>query len=90
AEPWFAVDKYDVFPQEFRYFLGLPEPLRREFLDHHADLLTVGYWLDVQRRLRGGELFHLPPYAEHKRLVEADSFDRSGVNICELDYRLGV
>lgn len=70
AEPWFAVGDYDVFPQEFGYFLGLAEPLRRAFLDRHADLLTVQYWLDVQQKLRQGEIFHLPPYGEEKRLVE--------------------
>ena len=70
AEPWFAVGKYDVFPEEFGYFLGLSPPLRSVFLAHHADLLTVAYWRDVKQRLRNGELFRVAPYGDEKRLGE--------------------
>ncbi len=69
AEPWFAVGKYDVFPEEFRYFLGLPSPLREVFMEHHADLLTVDYWLDIQQRIRDGEIFHFAPYSDENRLA---------------------
>ncbi|MCA9187168.1 MAG: bifunctional isocitrate dehydrogenase kinase/phosphatase [Pirellulaceae bacterium] len=68
AEPWFAVDKYDVFPEEFQYFLGFPPPLKEVFMEHHADLLTVDYWCNIQQRLRDGEMFHFAPYGEQKRL----------------------
>ena len=70
AEPWFAVGKYDVFPEEFVRFLGLPPPLKRVFLDRHGDLLTVEYWRELQQELRSGRLFHVAPYGEENRLRE--------------------
>lgn len=70
AEPYFAVGKYDVFPEEFGYFLGLPPPLRSVFMEHHADLLTVEYWLEVQQKLIDGGLFDIAPYGEERRVRE--------------------
>jgi isocitrate dehydrogenase kinase/phosphatase len=72
AEPWFAVGKQDVFPEEFGYFLGLVPSLRSVFIEHHADLLTVEFWLGVQQRLRSGEAIHVPPYGEEVRLQASD------------------
>jgi isocitrate dehydrogenase kinase/phosphatase len=80
AQPWFAVGKYDVFPEEFGYFLGLDAPLRSVFMDHHADLLTVEYWDDVQQQLRGGELFHVAPYGEQRRLRETNGMTPSNLS----------
>lgn len=71
SEPWYGVGQNDVFPQEFRYFLGLPEPLFDVFLEHHSDLLEVNFWKDVQCRLRAGELFHVAPYPPERRLDHA-------------------
>jgi len=68
AEPWFYVDENDVFPEEFRKFLGLPEPLREVFLQHHADLFEVDFWLRAQRAVRAGELPHIFPYAAGCRI----------------------
>ena len=66
AEPWFAVGGNDMFPEEFEYFLGFEPQLRNVFLEHHADLLTIEYWNDVQQQIRSGKLFHVPPYAADK------------------------
>ncbi|CAB1062568.1 Isocitrate dehydrogenase phosphatase (EC /kinase (EC [Olavius sp. associated proteobacterium Delta 1] len=68
SEPWFFVDKNDVFPQEFRNFLGLPEPLREVFLQHHADLLEVDFWLRAQQAIQAGNLPHIYPYARSCRI----------------------
>ena len=68
SEPWFYVDEYDVFPEEFRKFLGLTGPLREVFLQHHADLLDVGFWLHAQQAIRAGELPHIYPYAAGYRI----------------------
>jgi isocitrate dehydrogenase kinase/phosphatase len=67
-EPWFTVGEHDVFPEEFRRFLGLPEPLRAGFERHHADLFEVGFWRDVQARLRAGEIMDVYPYPRSRRL----------------------
>jgi isocitrate dehydrogenase kinase/phosphatase len=68
SEPWFYVDINDVFPQEFRNFLGLPDPLREVFLQHHADLFEVDFWLRAQQAIRAGNLPHIYPYAPSCRI----------------------
>ncbi len=68
SEPWFYVDQNDVFPQEFRNFLGLPEPLQGVFLQHHADLFEVDFWLRAQQAIQAGNLPHIFPYAPGCRI----------------------
>ena len=68
SEPWFYVDENDVFPQEFRNFLGLPEPLQEVFLQHHADLFEVDFWLRAQQAIQAGNLPHIFPYAHSCRI----------------------
>jgi len=68
AEPWFYVDQNDVFPEEFRRFLGLPLPLRKVFSKHHSDLFEVEFWRKTQQTVIAGELPHIFPYARHRRL----------------------
>jgi isocitrate dehydrogenase kinase/phosphatase len=68
SEPWYAVAENDVFPQEFRHFLGLPDHLLRIFLAHHADLLDVAFWQKAQAAIKAGELPHIFPYAQSRRL----------------------
>ena len=57
-----------MFPQEFTYFLGLAPHLKAVFLEHHAELLDVGYWRDLQQQLCAGKVFHVAPYSDRKRL----------------------
>jgi len=68
SEPWFFVDQNDVFPQEFRNFLGLSEPLRAVFLHHHADLFEVDFWLQAQQAIQAGNLPHIFPYEPSCRI----------------------
>jgi isocitrate dehydrogenase kinase/phosphatase len=68
GEPWFFVDEHDVFPEEFLQFLGLPPELERVFLAAHGDLLTAAYWREIQQRLRAGEIVHIFPYEQERRL----------------------
>jgi isocitrate dehydrogenase kinase/phosphatase len=68
AEPWFYIDENDVFPQEFRNFLGLSGPLREVFLQHHADLFEVDFWLRAQQAIKAGNLPHIYPYARSCRI----------------------
>ena len=68
AEPWFAVRENDVFPSEFQTWLGLDEPWRSLFMEHHADLYKVDFWRDRQARLRDGEVIDIRPYPQDKRL----------------------
>lgn len=66
-EPWFLVAKDDVFPAEFKTFLGLPEPLRTIFTEAHGDLFGVEFWTTMQQRYRAGEIIDIFPYKERKR-----------------------
>ncbi len=68
AEPWFTVGPHDIFPAEFRRFLGLPPGLREVFEDKHAALFEASFWTALQRRLAGGELIPVYPYEEEQRL----------------------
>ncbi len=55
AETWFDVAPGDVFPEQFRHFLGMPEPLKALFVDTHGDLLRPAFWRGAQERARDGE-----------------------------------
>ena len=68
ADPWFHVGDNDVFPEQFRPFLVPSGPLGQTFLEHHADLLTVDYWLAMQQRQRAGEVVEFFPYPQARRL----------------------
>ena len=67
AEPWYGVERNDVFPEEFsRFLLGDPR-LRELFLRDHADLLEPEFWQAMQRRIEGGELMDFFPYPDSLR-----------------------
>jgi isocitrate dehydrogenase kinase/phosphatase len=68
ADPWFSVDEGDVFPEEFLPFLVPAGPLRDAFLEAHADLLTVAFWREMQRRQSAGEIPDFFPYPRCRRL----------------------
>jgi isocitrate dehydrogenase kinase/phosphatase len=68
AEPWFYVGEQDVFPEEFKAFLVPPGGLRDAFIRAHGDLLDIGFWQGVQRRLAQGEVVDVFPYRREARL----------------------
>jgi isocitrate dehydrogenase kinase/phosphatase len=72
AEPWFHVADGDIFPEEFKAFLVPPGRVREAFLAAHADLLDVGFWQGVQRRLAAGEVFDVFPYRRSAELRRSD------------------
>lgn len=67
AEPWFFVGEHDVFPEEFRNFLGLSGELRTLFLERHGELTTAAWWRALQERLRTGEVLDVLPYTDSRR-----------------------
>ena len=69
SEPWFYVGENDVFPEEFKNFLGLRAPLRDVFCEHHSDLFDAGFWQQAQQLITAGELPHIYPYARNCRLI---------------------
>jgi isocitrate dehydrogenase kinase/phosphatase len=66
--PIYGVGPNDLFPEEFRSFLGLPRPLREVFESEHANLFSATYWRDTQQRITSGEIIEVLPYAEEERL----------------------
>jgi isocitrate dehydrogenase kinase/phosphatase len=70
-EPWFNVGENDIFPEEFRYFLGLKGELRDLFLQEHADLFEVDFWHQIQDRIKSQTIMDIFPYEQSKRLSSA-------------------
>lgn len=68
AEPWFAVGPYDVFPEEFPRFLGLPSRLRPAVMESCRDVFDPAWWRSVQSRIARGKITELVPYAPERRL----------------------
>ncbi len=68
SEPWFYVGENDIFPEEFKSFLDLEGELREIFLKLHGDLFDVKFWLDLQNRLKAGEVLDIFPYKPSQRL----------------------
>ncbi len=67
-EPWFYVGERDIFPEEFRAFLGLDGPLLETFLGAHAELLEAGFWRRMQELHERGEVLDVFPYKDSRRL----------------------
>jgi isocitrate dehydrogenase kinase/phosphatase len=69
-EPWYLVGPNDVFPEEMARFLGLSPELFKILMQHHADLFGVAFWLKAQDAIRAGEIIHILPYPQNKRLIQ--------------------
>ncbi|HUE76361.1 MAG TPA: bifunctional isocitrate dehydrogenase kinase/phosphatase [Longimicrobiales bacterium] len=68
AEPDYYVAPEDVFPAEWRPFLGPSGPLREIFQEAHGELFDPAWWRDMQRRQRAGEVVDFFPYEKERRL----------------------
>jgi isocitrate dehydrogenase kinase/phosphatase len=68
SEPWFYVGERDIFPEEFRSFLGLRKDLLDVFLAHHEELLHVEFWHRMQGLHQRGEVVEIYPYRSTRRL----------------------
>ncbi len=79
AEPWFSVHENDIFPEEFPTFLGLSGSVREAFMKHHAELFEMGFWRDIQNRLKEGELISVFPYGRANRLPHRDRRHKEGL-----------
>lgn len=67
-EPWYGVGTDDVFPEEFRRFLGLNGRLRQVFEERWSHLFTASFWTRMQERLAAGEIVDIRPYRDETRL----------------------
>jgi len=78
SEPWYFVGEHDVFPEEFRAFLGLRGELLETFLAAHSDLLEPAFWQHMQNRLQNGEIIDIFPYRSSRRLPRDRSRPSNG------------
>jgi isocitrate dehydrogenase kinase/phosphatase len=79
SEVWFGVGSNDVFPEEFRSFLGLKENLREIFVAYHSDLFDPTFWQRIQSRINAGELIEIFPYGPGNRLTHTHNASMAGV-----------
>lgn len=70
AEPWFSVGAHDVFPEEFRRFLGLPPELAQVLVDRHPEIFSAAWWRSIQERVRSGKIPEFAPYPSERKLRE--------------------
>ncbi|MEY4070239.1 MAG: Isocitrate dehydrogenase kinase/phosphatase [Candidatus Eisenbacteria bacterium] len=68
GEPWYYVGERDIFPEEFRTFLGLRGDLLAAFLAHHEELLGVAWWHRMQATHERNEVLDVAPYRASRRL----------------------
>jgi isocitrate dehydrogenase kinase/phosphatase len=84
GEPWYYVGERDIFPEEFRTFLGLRGELLAAFLAHHEELLGVTYWHAMQEVHRKGQVLDIHPYRASRRLrrgaADPDAAKRPGAS----------
>jgi isocitrate dehydrogenase kinase/phosphatase len=67
-EPSYFVGPDDVFPAEWRAFLGPPGPLRHELQRAHPELFEPQWWRSMQEHQRAGEIVDFFPYPPERRL----------------------
>jgi isocitrate dehydrogenase kinase/phosphatase len=69
GEPWYRVEKGDVFPENWKPFLLGDPRIRDALLKHHADLFTPEFWQARKAAIQQGYLEDVFPYPESVRFV---------------------
>ncbi len=75
SEPWFSVDKRDMFPEQWKPFLLGDARIRAAVLKYHADLFTTAYWQERKARLLEGQMMNVYPYPKKIRFCQHFGFD---------------
>ena len=73
SEPWYDIAKNDVFPEDFKRFMIGRADVRDHFLKFHENLFDPCFWINIQERIRSGELIHAFPYPERIRFRPSES-----------------
>ena len=68
-EPWYSIGPDDVFPEEFRRFLGLRSPMKEAFEEQHSDIFDTSLWQGLQESIKAGEIVEVTPYSESDRVT---------------------
>jgi isocitrate dehydrogenase kinase/phosphatase len=67
SQPWYSIEKNDVFPEDFKRWMIGRKDLKDHFLTYHKNLFDPLYWKQIQQRIKSGELIHAFPYPEEIR-----------------------
>jgi len=73
GEAWFYVADNDVFPETFIRFLAFTESQKAALLKMHGEILTAGFWRNVQERLKEDEVLEVLPYHPHRVRVASSA-----------------
>ncbi len=85
AEPWYAVAKNDVFPEQFGVFLLGNPNVKKYFMRHHADLLTQQYWQQHKQHILEGHFDDVFPYPQEYRFsFQPNNSTNSAQNVINL------
>jgi len=71
-QPWFPVERGDVFPEHFPRFLDLSGGHRRLFADAHGELFDPDWWRALKQRLIDNPVRDVQPYPDQARLRTSD------------------
>ena len=77
GEIWYSVGPRDVFPETFAPFLLGHPAVREVFMQHHADLLEVGFWQQHQQRIQAGHVHDIFPYERSRRFSPSQASQAS-------------
>ncbi|MEL6142001.1 MAG: bifunctional isocitrate dehydrogenase kinase/phosphatase [Bacteroidota bacterium] len=67
ATPYYYVGPNDIFPEEFPRFL-MPRGENLDYLTkRHGEIFNADFWIDLQERLRAGEIPDVFPYRTRLR-----------------------
>ncbi|WP_233702029.1 bifunctional isocitrate dehydrogenase kinase/phosphatase [Iodobacter ciconiae] len=70
SDTWFSGNPNEVYPEEFGTFLlGRPD-VKKIFMQHHADLLTVRFWQHAKDRIKQGFFEDFYPYPQSERFAK--------------------
>jgi len=76
GEPWYRVEKGDVFPENWMPFLLGDPRIRAALMKHHADLFTPEFWQARKERIQRGQLEDVFPYPTERRFGHRFGDDR--------------
>ncbi len=60
--PWYDIAKNDVFPEDFKRFMIGRADVKAHFISYHESLFNPDYWIEIQKKIKSGELLHAFPY----------------------------
>jgi len=69
-EPWYRVEKGDVFPENWPPFLLGDARIRAALLKYHADLFAPEFWQARKERIQRGLLEDIFPYPAERRFEQ--------------------